>query len=222
MLRIFLDNEFLEFDDEDLDIMYIDEGCEGVVYKYGVDAIKIYKNTCFFSRLGLEECQQLKLIKTKRILLPEKIVYGDDNEFMGYSTPFIYNVSNIKMLNMNINNFIDELDIISSDLKLLADNGVEIEDWHINNVLYNGKFFIGDPGGMFFRERMISNRIYRNNVFTLNRFLKEDVFSLARLSKSKKGNIERIFDDHYDMGLQIRDTCISSESLKQYIKRISK
>ena len=69
---------------------------------------------------------------------------------------------------------------------------------------------------------MISNRIYRNNVFTLNRFLKEDVFSLARLSKSKKGNIERIFDDHYDMGLQIRDTCISSESLKQYIKRISK
>ena len=42
-MRILLGDELLEFDDEALDYMYIDEGNESEVFRYGDSVLKIYK-----------------------------------------------------------------------------------------------------------------------------------------------------------------------------------
>ena len=224
MLKIYFDGEFLEFDDQDLDYMYVDEGAEGIVYKYGKDAIKIYKDYCFRSRLTGEECEKLSGFTTKRIQLPEKIVYGEDAKtFIGYSTPFVYTYPSVRIMDMKVSQFVFELDIIRDDLRNLAYGGVEIADWHSDNVLYDGRrLFIGDPGGMFFRREVREQQSMGNNVFTLNRFLKDEIFPLAKLSKNSKKNIETVFDDFEYMGWQIKDSASENETVRQYVKRMTR
>lgn len=224
MLKIYLGDELLEFDDDDLDYMYVDEGAEGVVYQYGRDAIKIYKPSCFRARLSKEECVRLGTISTKRVLMPQKIVYdGDVKTFIGYSTPFIYKFPNARIMDMKVEDFVDELDVIRDDLKELSHSGVEMGDWHSENILYDGKhLFIGDPGGAFFRREVRCLQSMGNNIFTLNRFFKDEVFALAKLTKKSKHNLDVVFDDFEYMGTQIRDTLECDESVRKYVKRMTK
>lgn len=223
MLKIFFDGELLQFDEEDLEYMYVDEGAEGIVYRYGKDAIKIYKDTCFRSRLSEEECKRLGKLSTNRILLPQKIVYGEDcKTFIGYSTPFIYKRPVGQIMDMKVKKFVDELNIIYKDLRTLAYSGVEIDDWHTANVLYNGKIVIGDPGGMFFRREIRGQWSLGNNVFIFNRFLMDEVFPLAKLTKKSKKNIEVVFDDSNYLGEQIQETMTDTENVRQYVKRMTR
>lgn len=223
MLKIYFDGELLEFDDETLDYMYVNEGAEGEVYRYGKDAIKIYKPTCFRRRLNEEDCKKLGTILTKRILLPEKIVYSDDcKTFIGYSTPFIYKCADVRIMDMKVENFCDELDLIRDDLGVLAANGIEIDDWHTGNILYNGKLYMGDPGGLTFRSEFRPQWSMKNSEFVLNRFLKDEVFPLAGISKGNRENAEKIFEDFDYMGDQIRDTMKEKETVRQYVKRMTR
>lgn len=61
-----------------------------------------------------------------------------------------------------------------------------------------------------------------NNIFTLNRFLKDEVFALAKLTKKSKHNLDVVFDDFEYMGTQIRDTLECGESVRKYVKRMTK
>lgn len=223
MLKIYFDGELLELDDETLDYMFIDDGAEGDVYRYGKDAIKIYKKHCCRSRLDEEQCRKLGTISTKRILLPEKIVYGEDcKTFIGYSTPFIYKYPCGRIMDMKVDKFCDELDLIKDDLRVLANNGVEVDDWHTGNILYNGKIYMGDPGGFVFSSEVRPQRAMGNNVYTLSRFVKEEIFPLAHLSKRAKKNMENDFDDDDYLSWQIRETMDEKETVRQYVKRMTR
>lgn len=223
MLKIYFDGKLLEFNDEEEDYMYLNEGAEGVAYKYGNDVIKIYKPTFFRSRLNEEQCKTLGNISTKRILLPEKIAYGEDcKTFIGYSTPFIYKYPVTCVMNMKMGEFVFELGVIKEDLGVLSRNGVLIDDWHADNVLFDGeRLIIGDPGGIRFQARLDEEQAMRNNMLTFSCFLKEDIFPLARLSKKAKKNIWSVFED-YDMIEQMKDTISEQESVKKYVKRMTR
>ena len=125
-------------------------------------------------------------------------------------------------MDMKIGKFCDELDLIRDDLRELAKSGIEIDDWHTGNILYNGRLFIGDPGGMIFRREIRPQWSMGNSEFVLNRFLKDEVFPLARLSKRSKKNIENVFDDSNYIGWQIRDTMEEKETVRQYVKRMTR
>lgn len=223
MLKFYYNGELLEFTDDEEDYMYLNEGAEGIVYKYGDDAIKIYKPTCFRSRLNEEQCIRLGTISTKRILMPKGIAYSDDcKTFIGYSTPFIYKFPVTRVMDMKMGDFVSELDVITEDLDILSQNGVLIDDWHADNVLYDGEqLFIGDPGGIVFQYRTDYQQAKRNNMFTLSCFLKGDLFPLARLSKKAKVNAWSVFED-YDMLEQMKDTMNSDETVKKYVKRMTR
>ena len=221
MLKIYFDGELLEFDDDDLKCMYIDEGSEGYVYKCGKDAFKIYKTVCGWRRLNEEECKRLGSISTKRVLLPEKLIYEEDAKtFIGYSTQFIYKVPQIEILQMKIPDFVNELDVIKGDLRTLAYNGVIVNDWHSDNILYNGKMFIGDPGQYEFKNNVVGSKLFRDNIFSLNRFVKDSVFMLAHLSTKQRRTMEDVFDDFDYVGEQIRDSMEQKETVRQFVKRI--
>ena len=223
MLKFYYDGKLLEFNDEEEEYMYLDEGAEGVAYKYGNDVIKIYKRTCFRSRLDEEQCTRLRTISTERILLPRKIAYGDDAKtFMGYSTPFVYKYPVTRVMDMHMGAFISEVNFIVEDLDILSHNGVLIDDWHADNVLFDGKrLIIGDPGGIMFQYKTDYEQAMRNNMLTFTSFLKGDMFPLAKLSKKAKSNVFSVFED-YHMLEQMEDTMNEKETVKNYVKRMTR
>ncbi len=225
-MRLLVGDKEVFFSEEDLESRYLNEGAEGIVYTLDSDAVKIYKPICFRSRPMEDECLKLSGIKTSRILMPEKMVYALDSGtkvFKGYTTPFIYQHPATRVLDMKVSSFVDELDIIYEDLKVLASNGVEIDDWHNDNILFDGtRIFVGDPGGIIFRRDIRELWSLSNNTFTFNRFLLDEVFHMARLSKRGYTRLNEKFDDVSYMGDQIRDTCGEKETVKQYIKRMAR
>ena len=222
-MRILLGDKLLEFSDEELDYMYIDEGNESEVFRYGDKALKIYKQFCEKERLSLEDAIELSKIPTKRILMPEEIIRDADSlEFIGYSMPFVYKFPKDILMRIKMNELLDEFDIIRTDLDLLASHRVDIEDLHIDNVLYNRGFFIGDPGSFEFDKKSSVGTIYRNNVYTFNRFFKNDVLPLSGISKKKREDFDAMFDDYYFIGDQMRYGIPEKETVKQYIRRMTK
>ena len=222
-MRILLGDKLLEFTDEELDYMYVDEGNESEVFRYGETALKIYKKFCPKERLDLDTVVELSKIPTKRILMPEDIIRDADTlEFIGYSMPFIYKFPRDILMRIKMNEFLDELDVIHSDLELLAVHHVDVEDIHIDNVLYNQGFFIGDPGSFEVRRKDSVGTIYRNNVYTFNRFVKNDIFPLSKVSKAKREELDAMFDDYFFIGDQMRYSIPPKETVRQYIKRMTK
>ena len=222
-MRILLGDKLLEFTEEELDYMYIDEGTESEVFRYGQDALKIYKKYCPKERLGLEDVVELSKIPTKRFLMPKEIIRDADTmEFIGYSMPFIYKYPREILMRIKMVEFLDELDIIHSDIDLLSSCGVDIEDIHIDNVLFNDKFFIGDPGSFEFKRKSPVGRIYRDNIYTFNRFVKSEIIPMSKISKKKREEFDMMFDDYYFIGEQLRYETKEKETVKSYIKRMTK
>lgn len=218
-MKIVLNDKLLEFSDDELDYMYIDEGNESEVYKYGDVALKIYKPYCRKERLREEDVVRLREISTKRFLMPKDIIRDEFGKFIGYTLPFIYKYPSSTIGRISMIEFLDELDIVCCDIELLAQRGIDIEDLHIDNVLYNDKFFIGDPGSFEFKKSSLVGRIYRDNIYSLNRFVINDIFGLAKLSRPKKDIIDEMFDDYYYIGDQIREDVRPKESVVSYVKR---
>ena len=80
-MKYFLGTEEINFSEKELLDSYINEGTEGITYKYKNSAIKIYSNTYPYKpKLSEEEIFRMSKIPTKRILMPEKPLY-DENEF---------------------------------------------------------------------------------------------------------------------------------------------
>ena len=100
--------------------------------------------------------------------------------------------------------------------------GVDIEDLHVDNILYNGKFFIGDPGSFEFKKDSPVGRIYRDNIYSLNRFVINEVFGLVDISKPRKKLLNEMFDDYYYIGEQIRCDSKPRDTVSAYVKRMTK
>ena len=165
-MKILLGDKLLEFTDEELDYMYLGEGNEAVVFKYGNDALKIYKDYCQKERLAEEDVLRLSGITTERILMPKEIIRDAvTGRFMGYSVHYIEKYPASAIARMKMKDFLSELDVICSDIDTLSNAHVDIEDLHVDNILYNGSFFIGDPGSFEFRVESPASKIYRNNIY---------------------------------------------------------
>lgn len=224
MLRIYVGDELLELTDDDLDMMYVDEGKEAVVYKYGDEALKIYKPRCRKIRLDEDTASKYsEITNMKRILLPKRIIRNADEDlFCGYFLPFIYKNLTETIPNITMERFINELDIISDDMRILADNEVEVNDFHMGNLLYNGKFFIGDPGSYTINRSLYTGTIYVNNINVLSKFVQDGIFGMVKLSKKKRNNVYKSFNDWQYIGDQIRKTARPKETVKQYVRRMAR
>ena len=222
-MRILVGDELLEFSEDELDARYINEGCESIVYQYGNEVLKIYKRYCGKDRLTEKDASVLTEIETKRILLPRRIIKeADTGIFMGYSLPLIQVCSKKVIPNMPVETFVDELDLLHDDIRKLSDNRVDIEDLYIDNVLYDGRFFLGDPGSFVVRRNSYQGDIYRDNICTLNRFVIDDVFGMVKITKAGRNIIDCSFDCSHYIGDEIRDTARPKEKISQYVKRIVK
>lgn len=125
----------------------LSEQCsEFIVYNDDNKVYKIFKPNYKLEHKSIDELTYLSFIKTSRILMPDSII-TESGELIGYSMQYIKNASNI--LDDKMKNFINELIVIISDIELLSSLKVRLIDTNQNNIVYNGKLYLIDPGNYY-------------------------------------------------------------------------
>lgn len=221
-MKLLIGDTEVSFSPAELRHMYVDEGLEAKIYRYGDKALKLYGEECVKRRLDEDTVNKLIGIPTKRILLPEEIISSSGSKvFLGYTTPFIDNSSKKKIPNMKMEHFLDEVAVIEDDIELLSNNGVGLYDFTMGNLLYNGNIYFCDPGSFAFEEEKIEGQLYMSNTFYFNEFILEKLFESVGVG----GEIKRRtygYDWNERLSPQMRKKSIPSETIKQYVKRVKK
>ncbi len=123
-----------------------EQGSEFTVYNDNDKVYKIFKPNYKLDHKNNYELIYLSSIKTSRILMPKSLI-TKNGKLIGYSMEYIKNSSNV--LNDKMKNFINELIAITKDIELLSKLNVRIIDINKNNVVYNGRLYIIDPGNYY-------------------------------------------------------------------------
>lgn len=221
-MKFFVGDEGIDLTQEELDYRYLDEGKEAKIYEYGDEVLKLYKDYCPKMRLSEKDAFSLSQIGTEKVLLPKRIIHDEDGKFLGYTTKRIYGSSKLCIPKMKMKKLVDELDIIMTDLKILADNHYDVADFTLNNVVYDGGLYFVDPGS-FMQVKNFDDRFkYSSNMATLNEFMLDDFFYLVLLSKKYRNKFDDNFDRADYIGDYIRCSMNENENVRQYVKRMSK
>ena len=153
--------------------------------------------------------------------MPKKLIYDMNNNFCGYTLPYLDDCQKEILKRKKMTDIIKELKLIEQDLITLKENSVDLEDFTLDNFIINTGLYIIDPGSY---EISSDNKKF---IETVNRhkyieFMVNEVFPLAvRLNKEEKRKlmnyiageyITEIFDHDYE----------ENDTLKKYIKRIVK
>ncbi len=118
-------------------------GSEFFVYKYGNNVVKIYKENYNGKHLSLEKMKYLMSIPTKRILMPNDIVFDKNGNMIGYQMPLVENKKDIK--NEKVETILQEIRLLEHDVAMLSDKNVVLIDVGLENTIFNGKINIIDP-----------------------------------------------------------------------------
>lgn len=228
-MKILIDDDYLEFSSFELLKMRLGSGFEAVVYGYNDEALKIYRMCSIKLRLDEEDAIRLsKLSATRRVLLPQRIIRDPDTlKFKGYTTKLLPKEEPLGIFNMQMRQFLSEISLIRDDVVELANQGVKVTDFNIENTVYKGGIYLVDPGSFQVRRekttRYLRDEFVRWNMINLNWFIKNSFVRGVRLGCC----FEDIFSDV--PGKKV--TCIGDiiekdakcdETLGQYVKRMSR
>lgn len=129
------------------------KGSEGKIYKKGNYAYKIYYKEMLNENYGNKEKfhQYFLTIPTKQIILPDKLIYTEDGEYIGYRTKMISGSKNKKtgIIRLPKSSFINNLKVLENDFNLLSNNYVLSADVSPVNYIFNKKddtMNVIDPG----------------------------------------------------------------------------
>lgn len=167
-------------------------GHEYLVYLYKNEIIKIHRR--HLQRIySLDEKNIISLskIKTSRILMPKYPIYNIKGNIEGYSMIPVLEKKDISQEIMD--NFLNEIYIINTDMNILNDKLIMLKDLHPGNVIYNGKIFIVDSGRYLDLnlQKYSSDKehiVKQNNILEMNNFLYSYIMNdlLKKCSKEEK------------------------------------
>ena len=221
-MRLFIDDVVYEFTQEELDYMYIGEGVESNVYRLNDEVFKIHKNDRQIKfKLDEETAKYLSNIKTKRIIMPKKIIYDVKSNFCGYTLPYLESYQKAILRRKKMDEIVEELKLIEQDLILLKEHNVDLEDFTLDNFIVNRGLYMIDPGSYkVSKDDKKYTEIVNKQKYL--EFMINEVFPIAvRLNKKQKRElsnyiggeyISEIFDHNYE----------EDDTLRKYLKRIVK
>ena len=220
-MRLLIGDNFVELSEEELKKLFVGAGHESVVYGYGDQALKIYNSGNIPGRLGVIDILGMVNIPTQRILLPKDIIKDADTlEFKGFSRNLISNSWSIYAIPyVSMKRFLDELELLETDMKTLADNHVFVDDLVSENALYNGELYVCDSGRFSLRRDSKAGMILESNIGQLNGFVLDELFHLVPLDYGKREEFNAQFDRTQNLSSQMRRDVKPGESVKQYILR---
>lgn len=191
----------------------IGEGEESNVYQYNDKALKVHNYIDMKMVLQQELCQKLIKLNTKRILLPQGIVYDSNGEYKGYATNYITNVQKLIDVWDNLN-LKEEKKYLEEDRMLLSENKIYLQDLSSDgNMLYNGSLYFCDPGSytincwpsLDVRNKEAINEALIKNLFLLaekKEYLEEELIKMTgqycELSEEMLALILRIYNESID------------------------
>lgn len=206
-------------------LKYLGSGKEGKVYKYKDKALKIFHDQIYVDSMDINTCLFLKNLDTKRILLPQNILYDIDYDFKGYTTDLINKKNNVYSLNKE--EIIIEIEELEKEVNYLINKRIVLNDWNFENFIFDGKFRIVDPGLYKLDKKESIKTIKRFNYLVLKDFIFNELFK-NKIRKEIKNYNEIIFylsnkcRKKYNVSSFFEKEMNNDETLNQYIKRIVK
>lgn len=206
------------------------KGKEGRVYEYKGMALKLYYYyTSITGRIGLKECEYLKQIDTKRIVLPKDILQDEKYNFYGYISELII-PSKEDLYQINKAKFLNELYALRKEIEILSQNYIRVNDWIPENFMYDGMFHFVDPGEyqidwyQIYGDKDISEIQDWNND-ALTRFI---IYFIIRPKWSTMANSYQFYQDFKKMYQEnystieeyFKTTMSDNDTLESYIKKI--
>lgn len=121
-------------------------GIESSVYKYKELAFKVFKAYSNRLHLSKNDIEYMSKINTRRILLPKYAIREEESigKIDGYAMEFISGNENI--LDTLIYDLLNELEYIETDIKVLSEYLVSIQDLTLKNYVYSNGLYLIDPG----------------------------------------------------------------------------
>ena len=221
-MLIRLDDEIVDFTDIDKEDGYINSGLEGDVFYYKGMALKIYHDLSYGKeRLDEESCRKLQEIQTNHFLLPRKMVYDENNRFIGYCTLYIPPKPIKRIYNLSVDEFREKIKPLDDEMHYLASRKVKVSDLMMCNFIYNSGFYFIDPGEYRLLRDKPSEEIYVEGLSNLSKFVVWDI--LARSSSLTISQKQRLLAMYNEAGsyMPIIEEGKSSETIKEFVKRIT-
>lgn len=213
--KIFLDSSYLKNNK-------IGFGNEGVVYKFGDYALKLYYDNPKKDILDTDTINYLSTIETDRILLPIDGIYSEEGNLLGYLTEY-HNAHRLKSIkNMDISTFIDEVEKIENDALYLEERRVDIDDLYRENIVFDGSINLVDPGSY-----IINDNPYMHNSEKVEEFILDEIIypiAISMFNSKKVNNILNDTSNNTDQSISqfVKDTSYDFDTVKSYIKRMGK
>lgn len=239
-----ISSENKKIDIESLNILS-KKGSEVVVYNDDNTVYKIFKKDYKLGHKSIEELSYLSSIETSRILMPESLLF-ENNELVGYTMEYIKGNKNI--LDARMEDIIKELNIILKDIDTLSSLNIRLMDINSENTIFNGKLYLIDPGNyyinnikdlsFYFQSREVTNEekrkliTYWNNdklnkliyelLFMNNNdidfYLLRKIIEFFRTEREKNGLIKDIYiyQRYFDSTLTVRESI--NKFIASYIK----
>lgn len=185
----------------------INFGQQGIVYQYQNKALKIpYNHSSIFDwdyDIDTKDCEHLKNINTKRILLPKDLLINRKGDLCAYTMERISKNDFDELFNISKDKFLEELYEVREELKLLSENNVKVHDFVVENFMYDGIFRFVDCG----RYEIKYDNISKMNV---------DIIRGIRRDNNKE------FQDFVINSLFFKDEIISSKMFTEVEEKMRK
>ena len=217
--------------DEELE--YIDCGAESYVYKYQDKAIKIYRDIPQKRVLSENMISELVGIKTKRIVMPEGLLY-EDSKLKGMYMPYLFGEPD-QVYELSKEKLVEEFSYICDDLSILGKKQIIIDDLRMSNFICNPEAFYLIDTGDYYINRNIKNTT-KINKEEFKTFVFNDLFKIIMQREGLKENISlkeilgKLRKERYDSFKKygediveyLIDNMNSQEKLSEYAVRLIK
>ena len=217
-MKLYIGDKLINMSEEELDSLYLNEGSSSTIYKYNDSVIKIYKDKPIIDKLSIDTINLLKNTRLNRIILPIDPIFDDDKKVIGYSSKYIDSSNFDYLYNMDGKSFKREIKYLMEDIKTLSKNHIEIDDLHLDNIIYNdNKIYFIDPGSFKYNDSDIRElediNMYRFELFIVDCLLSR---SLAKKNRKKFENKYSSYTT-FDNFLSTMD---DEENIKKFVKRV--
>lgn len=150
---------------------FLGEGLEGKVYSYQNNALKLYHTGPYAyktekRKLDLASCRYLKHICTNCFNLPKEEVLNKKHHLVGYISDLVQDEQDIYQCSCSV--FLEECAHLKEDIFTLASTFVEIDDIGLQNVIFNGKINVIDPGSFSIHFGLLEKGEYPSNLEGIN------------------------------------------------------
>ena len=220
-MALLIGKEVINVSKEELEKGLMSSGFKGKTCRVGDRVLKFYSDVNVPGRIGVPEVLGIVGIPTERTLLPKGIIQDSHTlNFMGVFREFIPDTWSIYAIpNVRMEHFLDELELLETDMKTLSDNHVWVDDLVPKNALYNGNLYVCDSGRFSLRRGCKAGMILESNIGQLNGFVLDELFRLVPLDDGKREEFNAQFDRTQNLSSQMRRDVKPGESVKQYILR---